>query len=83
MAIDIEENISLSKEEHLFTQNTLSLERLVSLKTFTNNFQERREKDIDQQGVDEKGFNDGFQSHEEEKEITHAYIDDNEDMVEE
>jgi hypothetical protein len=67
MAIDIEENISFSKEGHLFTPDTLSLVRLVSPKTFTYNFQEIREKDIDQQGVEDKGLNEDFQSHEEEK----------------
>jgi hypothetical protein len=83
MAIDIKENISLSKKGHLFTPDTLSLERLVSLKTFTDNFQEIMEKDIDQQGVEEKGLNEGFQSHEEEQAITHASTEDNEDIVEE
>jgi hypothetical protein len=83
MAIDIEANISLSKKGHLFTPDTLSLERLVSLKTFADNFQERMENDIDKKGVEEKGLNEGFQSHEEEQEITHASTEDNEDMVEE
>jgi hypothetical protein len=43
MAKDIKANISLSKERHLFTPYTLSLERLVSLETFTNDFQEEGE----------------------------------------
>jgi hypothetical protein len=75
-------NISLFKEAHLFTRDTLSLERLVSLETFTDNFQERMEKDIDKE-VEEKGLDKGFQSHEEEKKITHASTKDNGDMVEE
>jgi hypothetical protein len=83
MAIEIEANISLFKKGHLFTLDSLSLERLISLKTFVDYFQERREKDIDQQGLEEKSFNEGVQSHEEEKEITHASIEDNEDMVKE
>jgi len=39
MAIRIEENISLSQVRHLFTSNTLSLERFVFLETFTTDFQ--------------------------------------------
>jgi hypothetical protein len=62
MDIQIEENISLVKGEHLFTPGiefddpkdtpyTLSLERLVSLETFVIKFHEKREQDIDQQEV--------------------------------
>jgi hypothetical protein len=58
------------------------LERLVSLETFTSNFQERREKDIDQ-GVEGKGLDEAFQSHEEEQKITHVSTKDNGDMVKE
>jgi hypothetical protein len=94
MAIQIEENISLFKGEHLFTPeikvddpkdtpDTLSLERLVSLEIFVSKFQERREQVIDQQEVEERDPNEGFQSHEEEKEFTHASTEDNEDLVEE
>jgi hypothetical protein len=72
MAIEIEANISLSKEGHLFTPDTLSLERLVSLETFTGNFQEKGEQVINRQEVEEKDPNEVFQSHEEEKEITHS-----------
>jgi hypothetical protein len=39
MATRIEENILLSQVRHLFTLDTLSLERLVSLETFTIDFQ--------------------------------------------
>jgi hypothetical protein len=89
MAMQIEENISLFKQEHLFTPetkigdpkgtpNTLSLERLVSLEIF-----ERREQVINQQEVEKKDPNEGFQSHEEEKKINHSSTKDNEDMVEE
>jgi hypothetical protein len=59
MAMQIKENISLSKGKHIFslgtkindpkdTSYTLSLERLVSLGTFTANFQEEGEQVIDQ-----------------------------------
>jgi hypothetical protein len=83
MAIEIETNISLFKEGHLFTLDTLSLKRLVSLETFTSNFQERREQVINRQEVEEKDPNEVFQSHEEEQEITHSSNKDNEDVVEE
>jgi hypothetical protein len=94
MAIQIEANISLFKEEHLFTPETkvddpkdtpeaLGMERLVSLEIFVSKFQERREQVIDQQEVEEKDPNEGFQSHEEEQEFTHAPTEDNEDLVEE
>jgi hypothetical protein len=83
MAREIEENISLSKERHLFTPDTLSLERLVSLETFTDNFQEEGEQIINQQEVEEKDPNEVFQSHEEEQGITHSSSKDNEDVVEE
>jgi hypothetical protein len=39
MDLEIETNISLSKEGHLFTPYTLSLDILVSIETFTSNFQ--------------------------------------------
>jgi hypothetical protein len=94
MAIQIEANISLFKREHLFTPETkvddpkdtpdaLSLERLVSLEKFVSKFQEIREQVIDQQEVEEKDPNEGFQSHEEEQEFTHASTKDNEDLVKE
>jgi hypothetical protein len=37
MAIQIEANISLFNGEHLFTSDSLSMERLVSLETFVSN----------------------------------------------
>ena len=94
MAIQIKENISLFKGEHLFTPeikvddpkdtlDTLSLERLASLEIFVNEFQERWEQVVDQQEVEERDPNEGYQSHEEEQEFTHASIEDNEDLVEE
>jgi hypothetical protein len=83
MSLEIEENISLSKEGHLFTPDTLSLERLVSLETFTGNLKEKGEQVINQQEVEEKDPNEVFQSHDEEKEITHSFVRDNEEMVEE
>jgi hypothetical protein len=94
MAIQIEANISLFKGEYLFTPeikvddpkdtpDTLSLERLVSLEIFVSKFQERREQVIDQQEVEERDPNEGFQSHKEEQEFTHASTEDNEKLVEE
>jgi hypothetical protein len=94
MAIQIEENISLFKGEHLFTLgievddpkdtlDTLSLERLVSLEDFVSKFQERRVKDIDQQEVEEKDLDKGYQSHGEEQEFTHASSKETEDLDEE
>jgi hypothetical protein len=94
MAIQIEVNISLFKGEHLFSleikvddpkviPDTLGLEKLVSLDIFVREFQERSEQVIDQQEVEERDPNEGFQSHEEEKEFTHASTKDNEDLVEE
>jgi hypothetical protein len=53
------------------------------LEIFVSKFQERREQVIDQQEVEEKDPNEGFQSHEEEQEFTHASTKDNEDLVEE
>jgi hypothetical protein len=94
MAIQIEANISLFKGEHLFTPkikvddpkdtpDTLSLERLVSLEIFVSKFQERREQFIDQQEVEERDPNEGFQFHKEEQEFTYDSTEDNEDLVEE
>jgi hypothetical protein len=93
MAIQIEVNISLFEGEHLFsleikvddpkdTPDTLGPERLVSLEIFVSEFQGRREQIIDQQEVEERDPNEGFQSHKEEQEITHASSKDNEDLVE-
>jgi hypothetical protein len=59
MDMQIEANIFLSKEKHIFslgtkindpedTLDTLNLERLVSLENFTADFQEEREQVIDQ-----------------------------------
>jgi hypothetical protein len=64
MVIQIEVNISLFKQEHLFTSKTkvddpkdtpdaFSLEILVSLEKFVSKFQERREQVISQQEVEE------------------------------
>jgi hypothetical protein len=46
MALEIEANISLSKGGHVFTPDTLSLQRLVSLENFTGDFQENGEQVI-------------------------------------
>jgi hypothetical protein len=83
MAREIEANISLSNERHLFTPDALSLERLVSLETFTDNFQEEGEQIINRQEVEEKDPNEVFQSHEEEQGITHSSFEEDEDVVEE
>jgi hypothetical protein len=50
---------------------------------FFHKFQERREQVIDQQEVEERDPNERSQSHEEEKEFTHASTEDNEELVEE
>jgi hypothetical protein len=89
MTTQIEVNISLFKRKHIFsletkvddpkgTPNTLSMERLVSLEIF-----EKMEQVINQHDIEERDPNEGFQSHEEEQEFTHASTEDNEDMVEE
>jgi hypothetical protein len=94
MAIEIEANISSPKEEHLSTPeikvddpkntlDTLSPERLASLEIFVSKFQERWGTIHDQQKVEERDPNEGYQSHKEEKEFTHASTEDNEDLVEE
>jgi hypothetical protein len=94
MAIQIEENISLFNGEHLFdpeikvddpkdNPDTLSMEILVSLEIFVSKFQEIREEVVDQQEVEERYPNEGFQSHEEEQEFNHDSIEDNDDLVEE
>ena len=51
MAIRIEVNLSLSKINDR-TMDTLSLIKLVSLETFTDDPQERREQVFDQQNED-------------------------------
>jgi hypothetical protein len=72
MAMQIEANIFLSKEKHIFslgtkindledTSDTLSLERLVSLETFTFDFQEEREQVIDQRNAKGKALDEVFQ----------------------
>jgi hypothetical protein len=53
-----------------------------SLEIFVSKFQEKREQIIDQQEVEEKDPNEGFQSHEEEQEFTYASTEDNKDLVE-
>jgi hypothetical protein len=72
MAMQIEANIFLSKEEHIFslgtkindpedTSDTLSLERLVSLETFTVDFQEEGEQVFDQRNAKGKALDEVFQ----------------------
>jgi hypothetical protein len=81
MAREIETNITLSQEGHLFTQDTLSLERLVSLGTFTADFQEEGEQIIDQQEGKEEDLDEVFQSKKEGQRITHSSAKNNEDVV--
>jgi hypothetical protein len=59
------------------TLDALSPERLASLDIFVSKFQERGEQITDQQKVEEKDSNEGYQSHKEEQEFTHASTDDN------
>jgi hypothetical protein len=86
MATEVEANISSSKVEHFFvpqvkiddpkdTPETLSLERITSLE-----ISERWEQDIDLQEAEERDPDEGYQSHDEEKEFTHDSI--KEDLVE-
>jgi hypothetical protein len=75
MAVQIKENISLSKEGHPFSLDTLSLERLVSLEIFIGNLQERREQVINQQEVEGKNLDEVFQSHREEQRIVEVTVE--------
>jgi hypothetical protein len=59
------------------------LERLVSLETFTVDFQEEGEQIINQQRAKGKDLDEVFQSHKEEQRITHSFAKNNEDVVEE
>jgi hypothetical protein len=72
MAIQIKANIFWSKKEHIFplgtkfngpedTSDTLSLDKLVSLETFTVDFQEEGEQVIDQQNTKGKALDKVFQ----------------------
>jgi hypothetical protein len=72
MAIQIEANMSLSKEKHIFslgtkiddpkdTSDTLSLEKLVSLGAFIIDFQEEEEQVFDQQYAKGKDLDEVFQ----------------------
>jgi hypothetical protein len=72
MAMQIEANISLTKGKHVFslgtkiddpkdTSDTLSLERLVSLGTFTVDFQEEGEQVINQRNAKGKDLDEVFQ----------------------
>jgi hypothetical protein len=53
------------------------------LETSVEAFLKGVEQDIDQQEVEERDLDEGFQSHGEEQEFTHASSKDNEDLVEE
>jgi hypothetical protein len=86
MAMQIEANISLSKGKHIFslgtkindprdTSDTLSLERLVSLGTFTANFQEEGEQVIDQRNAKGKDLDEVFQPHREEQRIAENTVE--------
>jgi hypothetical protein len=59
------------------------LERLVSHETFTIYFQGEGEQIINQQEAKGKDLDEVFQSHKEEKRITHSSAKNNEDVVEE
>jgi hypothetical protein len=94
MATEVKANISSSKEEYSFvpevkiddpkdTPDILSLERIASLETFVKEFPKRWEQVINQQEVEERDLDEGYQSHEEEKEFIHDSTEDNEDLVEE
>jgi hypothetical protein len=80
-------NISLTPEVKVDdpedTPDILSLERIDSLEIFVREFQERWDPIINQQEVEERVPDEGYQSHEEEKEFTHDSTKDNEDLVEE
>jgi hypothetical protein len=72
MVVKIEENIFLSRVKNVFspgnkinghedTSDTLSLKKLVSLETFTIDFQEEGEQVIDQQNTKGKALDEVFQ----------------------
>jgi hypothetical protein len=69
MAKIIKKNISLSEIRHFFTSGTLSVESLVSLETFTIDFQEEGEQHFDQQNYKGKDLDEVFQPHKEDKRI--------------
>jgi hypothetical protein len=75
MAKRIKKNISLSEIRHFFTSSTLSVESLVSLETFTFDFQEEGEKNFDQQNAKGKDLDEVFQPHKEEKRIIEDTIE--------
>jgi hypothetical protein len=75
MATRIEQNISLSEVRHLFTSGTLSVESLVSLETFTVDFQKEGEQTIDQQKAKGKNIDEVFQPHNEEQRTTEDTVE--------
>jgi hypothetical protein len=75
MATRIEKNISLSKVRHLFTSCTLSMEGLVSLETFTVDFQKEGEQTIDQKKDKGNNNDEVFQSHNEKQRTIEDTID--------
>jgi len=57
------------------TSKTLSLERLVSLRTFTLDFQEEGEQVIDQQNTKGKYLDEVFQTHREQQRIVESIVE--------
>jgi hypothetical protein len=79
MAIEIEANISSPKEEHLSTpeikvdypedtSDIPNLDDMATLKIFVRRFNEWWES-VGKQGFEERNPNEGYQSHEEEKNL--------------
>jgi hypothetical protein len=92
MATEVKANISSSKEEQSFVPEVkigepkdtpYILKRIAFLETFVEEFLKRLEQGIDQQEVEERYLDEGYQSHGEEQEFTHASSRDSEDLVEE
>jgi hypothetical protein len=92
MATKFEANISSSKEEQSFVPEVKIgepkdtpdiLKRIPFLETSVEEFPKGLEQGIDQQEVEERDLDEGYQSHGEEQEFTHASSKDNEDLVEE
>jgi hypothetical protein len=86
MAIEVEANISSSKEEQSFVSEVNIgepkytpniLKRILFLETFVEEFPKGLEKGINQQEVEEREIDEGYQSHGEEQDFTHASSKDN------
>jgi hypothetical protein len=92
MATKVEANISSSNVEQSFVPEVKIGEskdtpdfpkRIPFLWTFVEETPKGLEQDIDQQEVEEGDLDEGYQSHGEEQEFTHASSKDNEDLLEE